>query len=140
MKKQTIDLNKTKFNNEDELKQFLLSLVLDFATKVNNLENEYYKKGTFEEFKEKYLLLFNKFCTEKRKKKGTKINSIFHPGRYTGIEEAIVKIDVYDKNCVHIFFEQNFESNFRVLFLIKKDNDVWRIDNLKKLEWVNGKL
>ena len=140
MSNNDLDLEKTQFKNDKDLESYLLSLVLNFTSEVVDLEKKYFEKNNFQEFKEKYILLYNKYCTEKRKLKGSKINSIFSPSRFTGIANAFSEIKLIKKKCIEILFKIKKDPEFGFIFILKEENNLWRIDGFRYLGWIDGKL
>jgi len=131
-----LDLQKTKFANDEELKSYLITLVLQFASYVNNLDFKYFSKDNFQEFKENYLKLFNNYCTEKRKQKGSKVYYISSKGRFGEIEKAIVKFFYLQKRQAEIGFFPTVEEYLDCYkFDLRKENNIWRINNIKNLQW-----
>jgi hypothetical protein len=136
-----VDLNKTEFNSEEELRVYLLALVLDFTSKVNALDKEFFGKGEdpFPEFKEKYIALFDKYCTEKRRAKGSRVNSIFSSGRYTETEKSLVKIEFITEDSAELYFKTEYLP-YDSVFVIKRREGIWRIYKYRHLRWKNGRL
>lgn len=59
---------------EKELKKYLIDFVLEFGSKMNELEREIVEqdennpgKDYFEEFRKKYLPIFEQYCSNKKR-------------------------------------------------------------------------
>ena len=83
--------------DEKELKQYLSALVLEFATKMNEIETYIYlkseededdEKDWFEEFNKRYQPVFEAYCTDKKRVYGGNPRSFGCPPEYSGIESA----------------------------------------------------
>ncbi|MDU1904388.1 MAG: NTF2 fold immunity protein [Dysgonomonas sp.] len=137
---QLIDLSKSEFVDEPELKDYLISLPLVYGTLMNRIEDEIYQKtqqdrsvSYLPEFRQKYLPIFEAFASEKKRVYGGKANSYGFPSKYNGIENAVEKgVELKNKNRAEVYFRT--ENNFRAeyLFVLIRKNGAWRIDNAKR--------
>lgn len=68
-----INLEQTEFRSEIDLKSYLVSFVLEYASTMNRIEMETFLKqeagktkssDLFEEYKQKYLPVFTAYCTD----------------------------------------------------------------------------
>lgn len=132
---------------EKELKKYLIDFVLEFGSKMNELEREIVEKAEsnpgkdyFEEYEKKYLPIFQEYCTDKKRIYGGKSDSYGIPTRYDGIESSIEKtITIKNRNRAEVYFKttNNFEAEY--LFVVLRKNDLWRIDNVKYKWWKSEK-
>lgn len=137
---ESLDINKTDFQTETELKDFLISLVLEYARVMNKIENEIYlkaenepKKDFFPEFKELYLPVFEKYCTEKLRVYGGKANSYGIPTKFDGIEDYIESsVELKNKNRAEVYFKTQNDFDAEYLFVLLRKDNLWRIDSAKE--------
>ena len=138
--------------DEQELKQYLSNFVLEFATKMNELENYIYMQSEtdkqtdwFEEYNKRYLLIFRDYCTIKERVYGGEKHSFGSPPQYVGIDSADeVTVDFKNKRKAEVIFKMKTKEfgDTRYLFVVVKKKDGWKIDSYKmwsnwKQKWVN---
>ena len=134
-----IDLNKTDFQTEDDLKNYLTSLVLEYASTMNKIEEEIClkeqnqpEKDFFPEFKKLYLPVFEKYCSEKRRIYGGKADSFGIPTKFDGIEKHTeCSVDLKNKNRAEVYFKTDNDEDAEYLFVLFRKSNIWRIDNAK---------
>jgi hypothetical protein len=134
-----IDLNISEFESEQTLKNYLIQLPLVYATLMNEIESDIYKKSEvdgevdyFPEFKQRYLPVFNAFCSDKKRVYGGQASSYGFPSEFDGIESSVERnVELKNKNRAEVYFrtENNFEAEY--LFIVVRKNGTWRIDNAK---------
>ena len=140
-----MDLNKTEFHTENELKDYLISLVLEYTSIMNKIESdidsksaEEPKKDFFPEFKERYLPVFEKYCSDKRRVYGGQANSYGNPTKFDGIEKNIEKsVELKNKNRAEVYFKTDNDFDAEYLFIVLRKNGTWRIDSAKD-RWYNN--
>ncbi len=132
---------------EKELEKYLINFVLEFGSKMNALEREINEKSDnnpgkdyFEEFGEKYLPIFQEYCSNKKRAYGGKADSYGIPTRYDGIENAIEKkATIKNRNRVEVYFKTPNDFDAEYLFVALRKNDIWKIDSLKYKWYGNEK-
>ncbi len=132
---------------EKNVERDLIDLVLAFGSKMNELELEIVKKDEsnpnkdfFEEYKNKYQLIFKQYCSDKKRVYGGKAVSYGIPTRYDGIETAIEKtVTLKKRNRAEVYIKttNNFDAEY--LFIVLKQNNSWKVDNVKYKWWGNEK-
>jgi len=153
-----IDLNKTEFANEDELKSYLLDLTTTYAIKMNQHEEQAYqaiqkREADWMPFKQSYQEIFQAFCTNKKRVYGGQFNAIGITPKYCGVDTSCEKsVTLKNKSRAEVYFkvsedEKNKSSllkNDAFLFVVLRKNNVWRIDSFKyqflSEKWGNGIL
>ncbi len=124
---------------EKELGIQLINSVLEFASKMNELERDIVEKDEknpekdhFKEYKDKYLPIFHKYCTDKKRAYGGKADSYGTPTHYDGIEKAIdQKVVFKTKNRAEVYFKTNNDFDAEYLFVVLRKNETWKVDNVK---------
>ena len=139
-----INLEQTKFNSDNELKSYLGSLVLEYASQMNEIEKDIFdksevepKKDFFLEFKQRYLPVFETYCSDKQRVYGGQANSFGYPTKYDGIEMFVQQeVTLKNSNRAEVYFrtENSFEAEY--LFVLERKKGLWRIDNAK-VRWYN---
>jgi hypothetical protein len=153
MKIEKVDLNKTDFQSEDKLKIYLRDLVLDYASQMNTIENDICKKEDaepekdfFPKFKQRYLPVFEAYCSDKKRSYGGQADSYGSPSKFGGIENFVeYSVELKNKNRAEVYFKTTNDENAEYLFVLLRNNKVWRIDNYKdrwygKEKWRSGIL
>ncbi len=139
--------------NEEELKEHLQNMVLEYASKINELQNRCMKleheepdANHFPAYKKEYFPLFEKYCTDKKRLSGGKAGSFSFPPKYDGIEEAVEKsVELKHKSRAEVYFKTQNYFKSEYLFVVLKKGGEWKIDNYKerrygKEKWENGIL
>ena len=143
--------------DEKELKQYLSALVLEFATKMNEIETDIYlkseededdEKDWFEEFNKQYQPVFEAYCTDKKRVYGGNPRSFGCPPEYSGIDASYeIKVEFKNERKAEVIFKTETKEfgDTGYLFVIVKKKTGWKIDSYKrwsnwKKKWVNGIL
>ncbi len=128
--------------NEGELKEYLQNMVLEYASKMNELQNRFMKLeheepdvNHFPAYKKEYSALFEKYCTNRKRAYGGHGDSFGFPAQYDKIEEATEKsVELKHKSRAEVYFKtQNFFQS-EYLFVVLRKNDEWKIDSYKELQ------
>ena len=135
-----VNLEETIFENDEILKQYISSLVLEYASIMNKIEAEICQKEEigpqkdyFSEYKEKYIPIFNKYCSDKKRIYGGQATSYGTPTKFDGIENYIEsRIEIKNKNRIEAYYKTNNGFDAEYLFIVFKKNNLCRIDNAKK--------
>jgi len=148
-----VNVNKTDFQSEDELKIYLRDFVLDYTSQMNIIENDIIKKAKaepktdfFPELRQRYLPVFEAFCSDKKRSYGGRANSYGSPTNFDGIENFVkYSVELKNKNRAEIYFETRSSFDTEYLFVLVRKNSVWRIDNykcrwFKNEKWKSGIL
>ena len=142
---------------EQELKQYLSDLVLEFAIKMNEIETDIYlksekdeddEKDWFEEYNKRYRAVFEAYCTDKKRVYGGNPHSFGYPPQYSGIESAYeIKVEFKNERKAEVIFKTETKElgDTGYLFVVVKKKNGWKIDSYKewsnwKKKWVNGIL
>lgn len=135
------DLDRTDFNSENDLKEYLFSLVLCYTKEMNKIEKYMDEKSAnadqnnlnlFEEYRQLYNPIFTAFASDKTRAYGGKANSFGYPTKFDGIEEYIEKEIIFKtKSKAEVIFRTNNRFQAAYQFIIIRKNEKWRIDNAK---------
>jgi hypothetical protein len=141
-----INLQQAEFRNESELKSYLVSLVLGYASTMNRIETEIFLKqeaggistsDLFEEYEQKYLPVFTAYCSDKKRVYGG-AGSFGCPTKFDGIEKCIEANVVFkNSNRAEVYFKTENDFDAKYLFVLVRKKGLWRIDNAKE-RWFNG--
>ncbi len=142
-----IDLKQTQFATEDELKKYLIALVVEYTSTMNEIENYVNKKSDaeprkdfFPEFRKRYLPIFDLYCSDKKRVYGGKANSYGIPTKFDGIENSSEQsVEIKNKNRAEAYFKTQNDFDAEYWFVLVRKNDVWRIDNAKYRWYGNEK-
>lgn len=142
-----INLQQTEFRNESELRSYLVSLVLEYASTMNRIEMEIFLKQEaggistselFEEYEQKYLPVFKTYCSDKKRAYGGRADSFGCPTKFDGIEKYIEANAVLkNSNRAEAYFKTENDFNAEYFFVVVRKKGLWRIDNAKE-RWFNG--
>lgn len=142
-----INLQQAEFRNESELKSYLVSLVLGYASTMNRIETEIFLKqeaggistsDLFEEYEQKYLPVFTAYCSDKKRVYGGRAGSFGCPTKFDGIEKYIEANVVFkNSNRAEVYFKTENDFDAKYLFVLVRKKGLWRIDNAKE-RWFNG--
>ena len=142
-----INLQQAEFRNESELKSYLVSLVLGYASTMNRIETEIFLKqeaggistsDLFEEYEQKYLPVFTAYCSDKKRVYGGRAGSFGCPTKFDGIEKCIEANVVFkNSNRAEVYFKTENDFDAKYLFVLVRKKGLWRIDNAKE-RWFNG--
>jgi len=124
---------------DTDLQNELINSALEYATQMNALELRFSKlddenPGTdyFPEYKEKYLGIFNKYCTNKKRSYGGQGDSYGEPAQYDGIEDSIKqKMELKTKSRAEVYFKTKNAFDAEYLFVLLKKSGDWKIDSAK---------
>ena len=124
---------------DTDLQNELINSALEYATQMNTLELRFSKlddenPGTdyFPEYKEKYLGIFNKYCTNKKRSYGGQGDSYGEPAQYDGIEDSIEqKTELKTKSRAEVYFKTKNSFDAEYLFVLLKKSGEWKIDSAK---------
>ncbi len=124
---------------DNELKIELINSVLEYATQMNTLELSFSKlddenpeKDYFPEYKKKYLHIFKKYCTDKKRSYGGQGDSYGEPAQYDGIENSIEqKTELKTKSRAEVYFKTKNSFDAEYLFVLLKKSGEWKIDSAK---------
>lgn len=124
---------------EKELKEYLVQMVLEYATQMNELElkyNELSEKNRsinyFPSYKKEYFPIFEKYCTNKKRVYGGQGDSYGFPATYDGIENSVEShVEIKTKSRAEVYFKtkNNFKAEY--LFVVLRKSNEWKIDNVK---------
>ena len=142
--------------DEQELKQYLSDLVLEFAIKMDEIETDIYlksekdedEKDWFEEYNKRYRPVFEAYCTDKKRVYGGNPHSFGYPPQYSGIEASYeIKVEFKNERKAEVIFKTETKEfgDTGYLFVVVKKKTGWKIDSYKewsnrKKKWVNGIL
>lgn len=137
-----INLQQTEFESEQDLKNYLKALVLEYAGTMNRIEMETFLKSEskedstsdlFEEYKAKYLPVFTAYCSDRKRVYGGKASAFGCPTQFDGIEEH-VESDVVLKNAnrAEVYFKTTNYQEAEYLFVVVRKKGLWRIDSAKE--------
>lgn len=150
-----INLNQSEFQSEDEMKSYLCAVALEYASTMNEIERDISAKSDanpetdfFPEYKERYLPVFNAYCSEKRRVYGGQADSYGSPPQYDGIEKYTEqRVELKTKSRAEAYFKTNSyngDDQAEYLFVLLRKNGLWRIDSFKYslygFKWSNGIL
>ena len=135
-----VDVNRTDFQSEKELKDFLTAFVLEYASTMNKIEKDIClkeekepEKDFFPEFEKRYLPVFKKFCSDKKRAYGGQADSYGIPTNFDGIEKNTENsVELKNKNRAEVYFKTRNDTHAEYLFIVLRKNNVWRIDNSKE--------
>lgn len=141
---ENINLEQTEFNSESELKSYLSSLVLEYASKMNEIEKNIFEKSEIEpkkdfflEFKQRYLPVFETYCSDKQRVYGGQANSFGSPTKYDGIEMFVQQeVTLKNSNRAEVYFRTENCDKAEYLFVLVRKKGLWRIDSVKRC-WYN---
>jgi len=154
--------------NEQELKQHLLNIVQEFASKRNEAENyvrehdklqdasrptfktdeekwKWFKENPqtnwFDEFSKLLSPLIDIYCTDKRRVYGGKNGYSFgFPVQYNGIENPVeTSVEIKNKNRAEVYIKTDTNFKDEYLFVLLRKKDEWKIDNYKGRRYGNTK-
>ncbi|MBK9577514.1 MAG: hypothetical protein IPO40_10585 [Fibrobacteres bacterium] len=123
------------------IENHLIQTAKEFAVKMNELETRIFEIDrirdddgveTFKEFRNEYIPIFQQFATSKRRVYGGQANSFGKPTRYDGIKnETEGRADLKSSAKAEVYFKTGniFEAEY--LFVFRKENGEWKIDNVK---------
>lgn len=142
-----INLEQTEFRSESDLKSYLVSLVLEYASTMNRIEMETFLKqeagktkssDLFEEYKQKYLPVFTAYCTDKKRAYGGQAGSFGCPTKYDGIEKYTEDNVVFkSSNRAEVYLKTDNDFKSEYLFVMVRKKGLWRIDSAKE-RWFNS--
>lgn len=149
---------------EQDLKDYLSNIVIQYGTKWNEIENNiyelhkqeedelklkypgnefYYAKRTnwFDKFSTLISPLFDEFCTDKnRVYGGKKVKSFGFSGKFNGIERPTEKMVVLkNKNRAEVYIKTSTNLSDEYLFILLRKDSLWKIDNYKNRRYGNEK-
>jgi hypothetical protein len=139
--------------DEQQTKEQIFNHVMEFATKMNHLENKFAsinKKNpgtvSFEDFNNEYAEIFTPYCTEKKRAYGGQGVCFGIPTKYDRVENYIERsIELKNKNRAEVYFKTNNNFNAEYLFIVLRKEDEWKIDSYKERrfngeKWTNKLL
>ncbi|MBK9579444.1 MAG: hypothetical protein IPO40_20425 [Fibrobacteres bacterium] len=131
------------------LETHLIQIVKEFAIKMNELEIRIFETkdnhrangvDIFEEFRKEYNPIFLRYATGKKRVYGGKANSFGKPTRYDGIMvETDGQATLKSKTKAEVYFKTKNSFAAEYLFVLQKEDDEWRIDNVKHKRYNNEK-
>ena len=127
---------------ETELKNYLINFVLEFCSKMNELEREIVEKAEsnpgkdyFPEYRNRYLPIFEEYCSDKKRVYAGKADSYGEPTQYDGIENSIEQnTELKTKSRAEVYFKTQNSFDAEYLFVVLRKNNEWRVDSFK-LRW-----
>ena len=88
-------------------------------------------------FKQRYLPIFETYCSDKQRVYGGQANSFGYPTKYDGIEMFVQQeVTLKNSNRAEVYFrtQNSFEAEY--LFVLVRKKGLWRIDSAK-VRWYN---
>ena len=133
------DLKRTDFQSENELKIYLRDFVLDYASQMNEIENEICRREEaepatdfFPEFKQRYLPVFEAYCSDKQRSYGGQANSYGSPSKFDSVENFVeYTVELKNKNRAEVYFKTANDEDAEYLFVLLRKSNFWRIDSYK---------
>ncbi|MDR1911540.1 MAG: RhsIA family immunity protein [Helicobacteraceae bacterium] len=133
-------MQRNEFASEEELKSYLIALVIEYCSKMNEIEEDIYKKrklveteALFKEYKERYTPLIQTYATDKKRVHNYH-RSYGKPTYYDGMENPLkISVTFINKNRAEIYFARapTRWRDFDLSFVVLRKKDVWRIDGVK---------
>ncbi|MCW3463020.1 RhsIA family immunity protein [Chitinophaga nivalis] len=133
--------------NNADVENHLIQIAKAYATAMNELENQMMalqkndQAGTIDYFavyRKAYDPVFQQYATDKRRVYGGKATSYGYPPKYDGITaETAGQVNFKSKRKAEVYFKtaNNFDAEY--LFVLHKEGDDWKIDNVK-YKWYNN--
>lgn len=129
-----------------DLGNYLIQIAKEYAVKMNELEkriceldknNVEDEMDVFEEYKKEYNPIFQQYATSKKRVYGGQADSYGTPPKYDGIEkETVGQVTLKSKIKAEVYFKINNAFDAEYLFVLHKETDDWKIDNVK-YKWYN---
>lgn len=130
-----------------QLEETIIELVLQYATQMNLIEDEAFKKQQdFLEYQAAYKTIFDKYTTEKKRVYGGNGDSYGNPTTYDGIENALESAVTFKtKSRAEVYFKTSNSFDAEYLFIVLFQKKEWKIDSYKykwynNEKWTNGLL
>lgn len=130
-----------------DLENHLIHIARSYAVKMNEIENQIYemqendKAGItdcFTAYKAQYDPVFQQYTTSKRRVYGGQANSFGRPTNYDGITATTTaQATVKSKSKAQVYFQTTNQFNAEYLFVLHREGDEWKIDNVK-YKWYNS--
>jgi hypothetical protein len=95
-------------------------------------------KKYFVAYKKQYNPVFQQYTTSKKRVYGGQANSYGRPTRYDGIViETIGQVNLKSKSRAEVYFKTDSNVKAEYLFILLKESDSWKINNVK-YKWFNN--
>jgi NTF2 fold immunity protein len=130
-----------------DIEKNIIQIAKEYAIKMNDIENRILelkennsdnKIDYFEEYKKQYNPVFQHYSTNKKRVYRGQANSYGKPTKYDGInEETNGQISFKSSSKAEVYFKTNNVFKAEYLFVLLKESDVWKIDNVK-FKWYNN--
>lgn len=131
----------------EDLETHLIHIARSYAVKMNEIEIRIFeiyendKTGLTESFaayKAQYDPVFQQYATSKRRVYGGQANSYGRPAKYDGITtETAARATVKSKSKAEVYFQTDNQFSAEYLFVLHKEGEEWKIDNVK-YKWYNN--
>lgn len=131
------------------LEDHLVHIARTYAVKMNEIESRIFElaeadiesgKDYFDDYKKEYQPVFQQYATSKKRVYGGRADSYGQPTRYDGITATIPgKAILKTKGRAEIYFETGSDFEAEYLFVLLKEDDEWKIDNVKYKWYRNPK-
>ena len=125
---------------EQELKDYLINFVQEFATKRNTYEKYVHEQDEtnhkidwFDEFRKLLEPLYDTYVTDKKRAYGgAKECSFGSPPKFDGIENPVeTSVELKNKNRAEVYFKTESMFKDEYLFVVLQKANEWKIDSYK---------